>query len=55
MVLDLDKIMCYAPLVLIALLLLMVLFVELFGCEWNDIFNNPNMHSFFTPGIKVIG
>ena len=54
MVLGLDKIVYYAPVVLILLLLLMVLFVEVFGCKLNDIVN-LNMDSLFTPGIKVIG
>ena len=58
MAIGLDKIVFYAPVVLIVILLLMVLFAELFGCklnsQWNNIFN-LNMDSLFTPGIKVMG
>ncbi len=54
MALSLDKIVQYAPIVLIVLMLLMVLVVEVLGCKWNDIVGG-NLNSVFTPGIKVIG
>jgi hypothetical protein len=49
-----DKIVLYAPILFIVLMLLMVLIVEVLGCKWNELFN-LNMDSLFTPGIKVMG
>ena len=54
MAFSLDKIVFYAPILLILLMFLMVLFMEVFGCKLTDLFTFTT-DSLFTPGIKVIG
>ena len=54
MALSPDKIVLYAPFVLIVLMFVMALIVEVIGCKWDDLFNGDSI-SLFTPGIKVIG
>lgn len=51
---NLDKIFAYAPIVLILFVLLLTIFVEIFGCNWGDLLG-LEFGSLFTPGIKVIG
>lgn len=51
---NLDKIVPYISVALILFIFLAAFFVEIFGCQLNEIFNG-NFGSLFTPGIKVIG
>ncbi len=54
MAIDADKIIVYIPIALILFIFLATLVVEVFGCQWNDLFRG-NFSSLIAPGIKVIG